>query len=112
MEREYKTVFYLDDKEQAKFDKWYLEVRKQVCEEQMQEYRQRIANDGDALFPKEYYESQLRIMESSYNEGRYYPNEGAIGGGLTYSFTPTGLGTILTCRYFSHKIDLTDYDSW
>jgi hypothetical protein len=38
---------------------------------------------------------------------------GAIGGGETYSFTPTGLGNIIevkcTC---GKKLDLTDTDSW
>lgn len=39
---------------------------------------------------------------------------GTIGGHLTYSFTPTNLGVIVTVEEnFGHtKIDLTDYDSW
>ena len=45
------------------------------------------------------------------------PYLGAIGGGLTYEFTPTSLGTVTNvyfCRgtVFESKIDLTDYDEW
>lgn len=39
---------------------------------------------------------------------------GAIGGELTYSFTPTSLGCILkvTDELTNKTIDLTDYDVW
>ena len=42
-----------------------------------------------------------------------YHNPGAIGGRLTFSFTPTGLGciTVIKCAC-GEKLDLTDYDSW
>ncbi len=42
------------------------------------------------------------------------PYEGAIGGGLTYSFTPTGLGMIVkvTCNLTKLELDVTDYASW
>ncbi len=46
-----------------------------------------------------------------YGDQPYY---GAIGGGLTYSFTPTGLGEILVVTEALSKMELnlTDYDSW
>jgi hypothetical protein len=39
---------------------------------------------------------------------------GAIGGGYTYHFTPTGLGCIVTVENCVTKavLDLTDYDNW
>jgi len=38
---------------------------------------------------------------------------GAIGGALTYEFTPTGLGTITVIRCAcSEKLDLTNTDEW
>lgn len=39
--------------------------------------------------------------------------QGAIGGGTTYSFTPTGLGvaTIIKCACGEEK-NITDYESW
>lgn len=43
----------------------------------------------------------------------HYENPGAIGGRLTYCFTPTGLGTIvkIVCSC-GEELDLTDYDKW
>jgi hypothetical protein len=42
------------------------------------------------------------------------PYYGAIGGHLTYSFTPTSIGTIVVVEnnVTKEKIDLTDYDLW
>ena len=39
--------------------------------------------------------------------------QGAIGGRLTYSFTPNGVGmvTVVTCACGA-SIDLTDYKAW
>lgn len=44
--------------------------------------------------------------------GREIPYEGAIAGGLTYSFTPTGLGTVVQVQYGDKKLDLTEYEDW
>ena len=43
-------------------------------------------------------------------EGEY----GTIGGGYTYSFTPTSIGVIVKVRNTVTKaeIDLSDYDTW
>ena len=43
-----------------------------------------------------------------------YPYSGAIGGDLTYSFTNTSLGTIITVtdKFTGEKLDVTDYDMW
>ncbi len=42
--------------------------------------------------------------------------QGAIGGGLTYHFTPTSLGVVckvtLSIGTFEDSIDLTEYDEW
>lgn len=38
--------------------------------------------------------------------------EGAIGGGLSYTFIPTGLGVIVKVKYFNEELDLSDYESW
>jgi hypothetical protein len=39
---------------------------------------------------------------------------GAIGGGYTFEFTPTGLGVIFVVKNTikNKKINLTDFDSW
>jgi len=43
-----------------------------------------------------------------------YPYYGAIGGGLTYSFTPTGLGVVvkITHNATNAVLDASDYDNW
>lgn len=45
-----------------------------------------------------------------------YPYEGAIGGGITYEFTPTSLGIIERVKYTTYnevyELDLTDYKMW
>lgn len=44
---------------------------------------------------------------------KVYKNPGAIGGGMTYSFTPTGLGTIVKVQCgCGDSFDVTDYDNW
>ena len=50
-------------------------------------------------------------------DGTEYPYLGAIGGGCSYEFTPTGLGTVTKVTWcagtdYEATIDLTDYDSW
>jgi hypothetical protein len=55
--------------------------------------------------------SQNPIAPACWDEG--HPYEGAIGGGLTYEFTPTSIGISFWVSYGdSHRLDLTDYDSW
>jgi len=44
--------------------------------------------------------------------GRVYPYFGAIGGDITYSFTPTSIGTVVKVESCGHELDLTDYESW
>jgi hypothetical protein len=51
------------------------------------------------------------VAQSSWDLG--FPYEGAIGGGITYEFTPTSLGEVVKVRYGSEDVlDLTDYDEW
>jgi len=38
--------------------------------------------------------------------------EGAIGGAVTYSFTPTNLGTVVKVTYKDTTIDITEYEHW
>ena len=43
-----------------------------------------------------------------------YPYYGAIGGGITYQFIPTGLGNICVVReaITQEELNITDFDSW
>lgn len=47
-------------------------------------------------------------------QGRDVPYHGAIGGELTFSFTPTGLGDIIKVQYAGdfEPLDVTGYDLW
>lgn len=50
-------------------------------------------------------------------DGNQHPYMGAIGGGLTYEFTPTSLGTVTKVHHPTvngevKTLDVTDYDSW
>jgi len=40
------------------------------------------------------------------------PYEGAIGGAVTYSFTPTSIGMVVKVHAHGHELDLSDYASW
>lgn len=42
------------------------------------------------------------------------PETGDVNGSFTYSFTPTGVGTVarVRCLVCKRARDLTDYDSW
>jgi len=46
-------------------------------------------------------------------ECKYKDNTGAIGGVLTFSFTPTSIGTVVKviCAC-GEELDLTEYDLW
>lgn len=52
------------------------------------------------------------LLESCWEEG--FPYGGAIGGSLTFMFTPTGLGVVTRVRdAFTHQeLDLSDYEDW
>jgi hypothetical protein len=52
-----------------------------------------------------------KVAKMQEREDAYY---GAIGGGYTYMFTPTGLGVVTIVRngVTKEEINLTDYDTW
>jgi hypothetical protein len=45
-------------------------------------------------------------------KGRSIPYFGAIGGEVTFCFSPTGIGTIMIAKCAGKEFDLTDYESW
>lgn len=57
----------------------------------------------------------MEIMKKDPSLSRHKePYYGAIGGGLTYLFTPTGLGVVFEAEeYFTkNRLNLTKYDEW
>jgi hypothetical protein len=61
-------------------------------------------------------EQQLRDMANGTRRipYRYVPYYGAIGGGLTFRFTPTGLGLgcSVTEAITGRTLNLSDYEEW
>lgn len=41
-----------------------------------------------------------------------HPYTGAIGGGLTWLITHTGIGTAIEVEYLGERRNITDYDGW
>lgn len=63
---------------------------------------------------QEFYREHLQKLELSFAGAPY---EGAIGGGLTYEFTPTSLGVIVDVVFakgtkHEAKLMLTDFEEW
>ena len=81
--------FKLTDEDMDKVTAWKLKQDQIVYEKQMKE-----KNSGIKLAGK--------------------PDYGAIGGSITYSFTPTGLGCIIKVKheYTGAELDLTDVEDW
>ncbi len=57
-------------------------------------------------------EQQDKIVAEK--QGKDTPYYGCIGGGITYSFTPTSLGVVYKVKHAitNAELDLTDYDNW
>ena len=52
-----------------------------------------------------------KVAEQQGRPDAYY---GAIGGSLTYSFTPTSIGVVITVKHglTNEIIDVSDYEEW
>jgi len=65
----------------------------------------------------EFYDDQPKKYRKWYEEHNktcpLYQNDGAIGGRLTYCFTPTSLGviTVVKCGC-GEELNLTDVENW
>ncbi len=85
------SMFALDDDQKAKLAVWTAAQNAKVLA------KQREQNDP--------------IIRLFIEDGPYY---GAIGGELTYCFTPNSIGMSVTVKHSvtGEEIDLTDFDSW
>lgn len=87
-------AFQVTDEETAKIHEWLMTtVYPPIIEEQ----RKTFADAHEVM---------------KYNWDLGYPYGGAIGGGVTYCFTPTSLGTVFIVQAWGQELNLTDYDSW
>lgn len=85
-------IFDLSPAEIEKINKWCAEIDARVAKEQWEQGGEIAMWTAEGTIP-------------------YY---GAIGGALTYSFTPTSLGTVVTVKHSREEkeLDVTDYDEW
>lgn len=58
--------------------------------------------------------NQEQEAKAAEKQGKKEPYYGAIGGALTYMFTPTSLGLVAKVEhgYTKETIDLTNYSEW
>jgi len=91
--------FELNDEQVERIRAWAAEQDKVVVERQRAEL-ETAGRSGDPF--------RVALAEQG------LPYYGAIGGELTYSFTPTGLGVVevVTHGGTKEKLDVTDYDCW
>ena len=91
-------TFTLTDEELKAIDEWLMdEIYPEVIAEQKRNFKANEINP---------------VVLSHWEDGQ--PYGGAIGGGVTYSFTPTSLGVVVKVKeaHTGKELDLTDYDSW
>ena len=57
--------------------------------------------------------NELKNWLEDHKEACHVYGKTAIGGALTYSFTPTGLGTVTTIKCAcGEKLDLSNVEDW
>jgi hypothetical protein len=89
--------FSITDEQQAKVEKW---LREEVYPAVIADQKARTPVDDPAY----------EISKYCWDQG--HPYGGAIGGGVSYVFTPTSIGVVVHAQedYTSKSIDITDYD--
>jgi len=95
---------FIDESQQAKFDAWLQEQNKIACQKQIEALEKCLQeNPGDT-----WTQSKLEMAKAG------HPYYGAIGGGLTYRFTPNsiGMGVSVEHNYTKNEINLSDYENW
>lgn len=83
-------MFKLDPNQQKQANEWIKEQNEKVYAQQKEE--------------------KGRVGDNAWTFGKAY--YGAIGGAITYSFTPTGLGVVIKIQHgvTDEELDLTDHD--
>lgn len=89
--------FSLTDNQTIRLCQWTAEQNRVAVEEQRKNPPAHVSRE---------------LLESCWESG--YPYGGAIGGSLTFMFTPTGLGVVTKVRdaFTGQELDLSDYGDW
>lgn len=86
-------TFSLSEKQNIKLNSWLEDVKKEIAAAQQAEH-------------PEMDEETCGVAGFFWRRGE--PYGGAIGGGLTYRFTPTSIGTCVSVKYYGREFDLTE----
>jgi hypothetical protein len=88
--------FELSEDQVKKISEWYESIKPKIVE----------AQNPNFGYAYEVYANPVIDKQEPYY--------GTIGGGLTYSFTPTSVGMIIIVKesVTGEELNLTDYDSW
>lgn len=90
-------TFHIEDTVVKEIKKWlHTEVYPQVIARQKERVK-----EGDPLY---------KTYRDSWSAGE--PYTGAIGGGISYTFSSTGIGETLVVKFMGYSKDFTDYDNW
>jgi len=82
-----------------------------LTEEDMEKVSKFNEEQNEKVYKKQVKKGgKIGEMASLYGKAYY----GAIGGELTFSFTPTGLGCVITVKHgvTGEELDLTNTDEW
>lgn len=86
-------TFSVTDEQQARVQKWLME----------EVYPEVIKKQKASM-------ERSPLLEDCWKQG--FPYGGAIGGDVTYEFTPNSIGITEKVRAYDKELDLTDYESW
>lgn len=86
-------TFTLSEQQEKKLNDWLTEVNKEIVAAQQADY-------------PEMDEETCGVAGFFWKRGE--PYGGAIGGSLTYRFTPTSIGTCVSVKYYGRELDLTE----
>jgi hypothetical protein len=97
--RDRPITFAMDASETQKYREWEPEANKRAAQRQL-----------DACGDDEERRAEMLGNQQTWNGGG--PYDGASGGGTTFMFTPTSLGTIVCVKHHGEEVNLTDYGAW
>lgn len=102
--------FVLSEEQIKKLNAWAIDVEQRAAAIQAEQIKQKIKFYSEGGEVDEMISNHYKTYFSRYA----LPHYGTIGGGYSFTFTPTGIGGACTVTesITGESIDLTDYDGW